>query len=128
MTEWAPLWDAYGSADQVPALLAAAEETDAHEGGLWDDLWGRLCHQGTVYSGSYAALPALTEMSRRRTPAGYVPALHLAAAIIASTDGPDARSPFAAGTRGRSPTCAPWPPATCRTLSTTGSSCTGSRR
>ncbi|WP_203912250.1 hypothetical protein [Rhizocola hellebori] len=65
----------------------AEAERAADDGDPWNELWRRLCHQGTVYSASYAALPALAEMSRRRAPSGYVPALHLAAAILASNDG-----------------------------------------
>jgi hypothetical protein len=42
-----------------------------------------------VYSASYAALPALAQMSAQHDPSGYVAALHLAAAIIASNDGPE---------------------------------------
>jgi hypothetical protein len=42
-----------------------------------------------VYSASYAALPALTQMSAQYGAGDYVPALHLAAAIVASNDGPD---------------------------------------
>ena len=41
-----------------------------------------------MYTASYAALPLLADMAERHAPAGYVAALHLAAAIIASTDGP----------------------------------------
>jgi hypothetical protein len=89
MAEWATLQDAYGPAALVPALLAAAEDAGADEGGPWDDLWSRLCHQGTVYSASYAALPTLAKMSLQHTPSGYIAALHLAAAIIASNDGPE---------------------------------------
>jgi hypothetical protein len=43
----------------VPALLAQAEISDADKASVWDDLWRRLCHEGTVYTASYAALPAL---------------------------------------------------------------------
>ena len=57
MTDWAELQHAYGSAEDVPALLAAAAETSDETGKVWDDLWSRLCHQGTVYSASRAALP-----------------------------------------------------------------------
>lgn len=89
MTDWASLRDAYGSAEQVAALLAAAEQAGTGDGSAWDDLWGRLCHQGTVYSASYAALPALATMCLRHTAGGYSPALHLIAAVIASTDGPE---------------------------------------
>jgi len=68
-------------------LLAAIEAAGTDVDDLWVDLWGRLCHQCTVYSASYAALPALAEMSRRHPPSGYVAALHLAAAILASNAG-----------------------------------------
>src|SRR3954453_13201851 len=89
MTGWASLRDAYGSAEHVPTLLATAATAGTDEGGVWGELWGRLCHQGTVYSASYAALPTLAEMAVRRGPAGYVAALHLAASILASNDGPE---------------------------------------
>lgn len=92
MTDWASLQDAYGTAELVPELLAAAERTGSETGDPWNDLWGRLCHQGTVYSASYAALPALTRMSLQRAPSGYMAALHLAATIIATNDGPGDRA------------------------------------
>jgi hypothetical protein len=89
MTDWARLRHAYGSAEDVPALLAEAEAVSGDDASVWDDLWGRLCHQGSVYTASYAALPALAAMAAQRAPAGYVVPLHLAAAIIASNDGAD---------------------------------------
>jgi hypothetical protein len=89
MTPWAALQDAYGSAEHLPALLTTAATAGTDVGGPWDELWGRLCHQGTVYSASYAALPVLAQISAQHEPSGYVAALHLAAAIIASTDGPE---------------------------------------
>jgi hypothetical protein len=91
MTDWATLRHAYGSAEDVPALLATAK-AGGDGGTVWDDLWSRLCHQGTVYSASYAALPALAAMTAQHPPAGYVASLHLAAAIVASNDGPQDRS------------------------------------
>ncbi|MDX6238303.1 MAG: hypothetical protein QOG10_3118 [Kribbellaceae bacterium] len=48
MTNWVALQDAYGSARDVPNLLAAAEAGTGDDRGVWDELWGRLCHQGTV--------------------------------------------------------------------------------
>ena len=88
MTEWAALHHAYGTAEDVPDLLAAAEESGTEFGPAWDEVWGRLCHQGTVYTASYAALPVLTAIAERHASAGYVAALDLASGIIASTDGP----------------------------------------
>jgi len=89
VTEWASLQGTYGSAEQVPILLAAAAATGMDDGDSWDELWTHLYHQGSVYSASYAALPALAEMSLQHEPGGYVAALDLAASIIASTDGPE---------------------------------------
>jgi len=87
MTIWADLQDAYGSAERTPDLIAAAVASGQEFGAEWDEVWGRLCHQGTVYSASYAAIPLLAEAVRKREPAGYLASLHLAAAIIASNDG-----------------------------------------
>jgi hypothetical protein len=93
MTEWADLRDAYGAAGDIPALLAAAEEAGEDSGRVWDEVWGRLCHQGTVYGASYAALPLLADIAGRHAPAGYVAALDLAGAIVASNDGPSDSAP-----------------------------------
>lgn len=88
MTDWAELRDAYGSAEQVPALLAAAEEAGTDSGPAWDAAWGHLCHQGTVYSASYAAIPLLADMCSRQPVRGFMPGLQLAGSILASADGP----------------------------------------
>lgn len=87
MPDWALLHHAYGTAEDVPGLLARAEHAD-ETGPEWDAVWGRLCHQGTVYSASYVALPRLADMASRHEPAGYIASLQLAASILASTDGP----------------------------------------
>lgn len=52
MTSWTSLRDAYGTAGPVEPLL---ERGDTQDRTIWDELWSRLCHQGTVYSASYAA-------------------------------------------------------------------------
>ncbi|WP_182376886.1 hypothetical protein [Nocardioides sp. WS12] len=100
MTNWEELRDAYGSAELVPALLAAAEESGVVFGPAWDDVWSHLCHQGTVYSASYAAVPLLADMCSRLPVRGYMPGLQLAGSILASTDGPgdptEVRASFAA--------------------------------
>ncbi|HSF35021.1 MAG TPA: hypothetical protein VLA70_02850 [Nocardioides sp.] len=88
MTEWAALQHAYGTAEDVPDLLRAAEESGSEHGPAWDELWSRLCHQDTVYTASYAVLPLLADVAERHEPTGYVAALDLAAAMVASTDGP----------------------------------------
>ncbi|MEI7056376.1 hypothetical protein WBG06_11210 [Nocardioides sp. CCNWLW239] len=88
MTEWAGLRDAYGSAEQVPAILEAAELSGTEFGPAWDAAWSHLCHQGTVYSASYAAIPLLADMCSRQPVRGFIPGLQLAGSILASVDGP----------------------------------------
>ena len=87
MTDWSRLSHAYGDAQDVPGLLAQAASSNAN-GRVWTDLWSRLCHQGTVYAASYAAIPALTELAGSRpVPERFDPLL-LAADIVSSTDTP----------------------------------------
>lgn len=84
MTNWADLDDGYGDAAAVPDLieaLAAAPTPD-----LWSDLWGHLCHQGTVYSASFAAIPVLHQTCPRLLPVDRRGALMLGGAIMASSD------------------------------------------
>ncbi|MFD4637478.1 hypothetical protein ACFWN2_09215 [Lentzea sp. NPDC058436] len=77
MTDFSVLHHAYGTAENVPALLDRAATGDQE---AWTELWSSLCHQGTSYSASYAALPHLAAMNN-------ADAVLLAAGIIA--DGGD---------------------------------------
>ncbi|SMC29097.1 hypothetical protein SAMN02745857_03599 [Andreprevotia lacus DSM 23236] len=61
MTAWHDLEHAYGPADDLPALLQAL--TPDPEAGVWGDVWSRICHQGTVYSASFPALPILQALA-----------------------------------------------------------------
>lgn len=67
--EWDALQHAYGSAGDIPALLDHARRAPAGAGYQdepWFSLWSALCHQGDVYSASYAAVPALIEIAATR--------------------------------------------------------------
>lgn len=88
MTDWRDLLDVYGSAAEVPALLEEAASVTDWDAPVWRELWGRLCHQGTVTQASYAALPSLARIAEARPNVALDPALFLAADIVASTDGP----------------------------------------
>ncbi|MFT4187335.1 MAG: hypothetical protein QM621_01980 [Aeromicrobium sp.] len=85
MTDWDSLTDAYGPATDIPDLLAAAARGED----VWDDLFGCLCHQGTVYPASYAALPSLGRLLLPPDAPERDWALLLAAAILASDNGPE---------------------------------------
>ena len=64
---WAELRQAYGTAEDVPRLIAAlwdlADERQRAE--LWFALWGLLCQDERVHTAAYAAAPHLVELLRR---------------------------------------------------------------
>lgn len=64
-TAWSGLSDAYGASTDIPRLLADAESLPEDRGSDTEpyfSLWSALCHQGDVYSASYAALPHLVRI------------------------------------------------------------------
>lgn len=62
---WNLLQDAYGDASKIPELLNkvfADKQTQIESiSEQWFELWSRLCHQGTIYSASLAAVPLVVE-------------------------------------------------------------------
>ena len=94
---WAAATDPYGSAAAIPGLLGRAE-SDPPDTAVWQELWGRLCHQGTVYEASFLAIPSLARIARSAKPAAYSQPLNLLASIAGSTDvsgTPDTRERYA---------------------------------
>ena len=82
--DWSTLQAAYGSAVNVPGLLASARTAPAAEtaeSDPWFSLWESLFHQGDVYTASYAALPELVEIASDRTDDAGAECLFLAAMI-----------------------------------------------
>jgi|SRR3989338_1247234 len=65
--QWSELRDAYGAASDVPKLLEQLAENprpkkDAREE-PWFMLWSKLCHQGDIYTASYAAVPHIIQIA-----------------------------------------------------------------
>jgi hypothetical protein len=60
---WSELTHAYGSAEDIPPLLAQLKNLPESKGDEepWFDLWSALAHQGDVYSASFAAVPFVIE-------------------------------------------------------------------
>jgi hypothetical protein len=58
-THWQQLDHAYGTAEDIPALLRqlASLPNDDGEASPWFQLWSALAHQGDVYPASFAAVP-----------------------------------------------------------------------
>lgn len=82
--DWSTLKHAYGNAVDVPALLASLSPDP--QASVWEELWSRLCHQGTVYSASFAALPALVVACEQWKPKERAQLISLAASILAPKD------------------------------------------
>ncbi|MFD9127144.1 hypothetical protein [Kitasatospora sp. NPDC059571] len=83
MTDWSQLKHAYGTAEDIPVLFErlGTEPND----GVWGDLWSRLCHQGSVYPASFAALALLADLGDQGGKDGD-DALLLAGAIAGAAD------------------------------------------
>jgi len=67
--EWQQLAHAYGKASDVPGLLRQLSKNTApmsnYRDEPWYSLWSALCHQGDVYSASYAAVPHIVRLGIR---------------------------------------------------------------
>lgn len=62
--DWATLTHAYGPADDIPALLRAAGSGDAAEReAALEELVSSLCHQGSVYPATAAAVPFVARLA-----------------------------------------------------------------
>lgn len=84
MPEWHKLRHAYGPASDLPEILErlspGCSATD------WNDAWSCLCHQGTVYTASFAALPILLQAAASWPAQDRAMVLALSAAIVSSDD------------------------------------------
>ena len=69
---WKELLTAYGSAADVLEKFRRLLEQPSWKDGRLDDpddlLYGSLCHQGTVYTATFAAVPHFIELARRLEP------------------------------------------------------------
>lgn len=60
---WGRLQHAYGPASDIPALLKQLRSSTGPDEGPWESLWSSLCHQGDVYTASYAAVPHIVMLA-----------------------------------------------------------------
>lgn len=94
--DWSNLEDVGGSAEYIPELLAELETTRDRE--ILSELWDRLCHQGSVYSASFAALPELIRLAERWYPSDdCLMLICLATSILTGEDGDNLRRPSRPG-------------------------------
>jgi hypothetical protein len=84
MIDWSHLRHAYGEASDLAELLAGLSPDCSFE--QWNELWSRVCHQGTVYSASFHVLPILLSYAQSWASHQRLKPLSLAGAIVASDD------------------------------------------
>lgn len=66
--DWASTWHAYGSAEDVPAMVEALRSSDGEvRHRALSDLWGKVHHQGSVYPATTASLPFLLTLACDRS-------------------------------------------------------------
>ncbi len=68
-SRWKKLSDAYGSAGHIPELLAQLRTARLglnYSAEPWSSRWSSLCHQGDVYTASYAAMPHIIKIGSIR--------------------------------------------------------------
>jgi hypothetical protein len=82
MPNWKELKHAYGSAEDIPGIISAL--TPDPSSPAWEDLWSRVCHQGTTYSASPAVLPFLLNVASNWSVTDRAMPLALAASIVAA--------------------------------------------
>ena len=89
---WADLRHAYGAAADIPAFLrsiAANPEVSSTAEGPWFELWSALCHQGDVYSASFAAVPHVIDILSANLTTACVDFFLLPASIEVARHGRD---------------------------------------
>src|SRR5438046_520902 len=89
MPNWSLLEHAYGNAADIPALLVMLSP-DPHAP-VWEALWSRVCHQGSVYSASLPVLPYLLQSASEWPASRRAMPLSLAGAIVASEESAEAQ-------------------------------------
>lgn len=85
---WSDLHHAYGPASSIPALLLRLRvnpDTDT-----WDEIWSHLCHQGTVYTATYAAVPHIAAILQDANTRAKLDLVRFLGAVAGSID----RSPI----------------------------------
>jgi hypothetical protein len=83
---WSELHHAYGAADDVPELLEQLGGGNLED--VMGDLYSTICHQGTVYTASYAAVPHLAKIAgATQDPEQRAEILTLLGSIVAGADG-----------------------------------------
>lgn len=94
--QWTTLNHAYGSAKDTPELLKQLREPAGWTKASREKLWSSLCHQGTTYSASYAAVPHLVALTAALPRKLRLECLHFVGAVVAAPDADAAPSALAA--------------------------------
>lgn len=96
--DWSQIKHAYGSAEDLPGTLRKLRSEDPEERGeAYDELYGRIHHQGTRYEASAAAIPYLGELASDPTTPERYRVLRLFVALALGSEEGHAVTGFDAG-------------------------------
>ncbi|MDB4886823.1 MAG: hypothetical protein JWN79_2261 [Gemmatimonadetes bacterium] len=97
-SRWGTLQQAYGSAEDVPRLIAALGDVPEPEARaqVWFALWRMLWRPDAVFDAAYAAVPHLLAIAEALTFEERIQAIHLALRVELLRRGPTA-PPMPAG-------------------------------
>lgn len=89
---WGELEQAYGSAEDIPRLLAALYATHGEQerAELWFGVWATLHGDRRVLTAGYAAAPHLMALTSSRPFAEHIEAIHLVTRIETARHAPGA--------------------------------------
>ena len=82
--KWHDLNHAYGSAKNIPDLISSLEnfpESKNYKDEPYFSLWSSLCHQGDIYTASYASFPHLIEFCKKHPSKASLSVIQLAVFI-----------------------------------------------
>ena len=90
---WSELDHAYGDASDLPALLRRLSSCDAS---VMSELFGGVCHQGSIYGASYASVPHLVAAAQTVSDPGLQAEILILVGSIRASKDDRAKAPPAA--------------------------------
>jgi hypothetical protein len=83
---WSQLTHAYGKASDIPAKLRQLGADPPNADRVWPELdfWSSLCHQGSIYEATFAAIPYVVASARALDPVRRIDLLQFVGYSVAS--------------------------------------------
>lgn len=93
---WSELDHAYGDASDLPALL---RRLSAGDGSVMSEIFGSVCHQGSIYGASYASVPHLAAAAKAVSDPGLRAEILVLVGLIRASKDDRTKAPLPADIR-----------------------------